>query len=331
MNKSVNNIGPETESTEYKEFTFYPCSLNIDNDDAIELIQSNKWIFNRYVIDSIKNMITTYLPKYTCAYLSSNINSNCQLYFGISDIGDLIGIPFKGNLDINRIKYYVKNVYKDNIKFNGNIMEYVDIEIIKLENNYVTVKNINPKFIQYSKYLKIYNEKKKKYLSNKQTWIKLSNRYNTKLCDLVNIDDTRTELLQYIQLYDPKNPIVKLLKSNFKLEHKNMDYVNKYKNDKNSIYYWLTEWKDKMLKFVKSIKPRLLYKIPSEYNPLHILLTVKHMIPYWTKFNDNINLFILKFTFRKQQKLQIAYKNIYGEWTTCKRIIKNDNPCCIHY
>ena len=110
-----------------------------------------------------------------------------------------------------------------------------------------------------------------------------------------------------------------------------MNFVNKHKININSIYYWLTKWKDKMLGFIKSIKPRFLYKIPNNYYPLHILLTVKNMIPYWTKFNDNINLFIIKFTFLKQQKLNIKYKNIYGEWSSCKRLIKNDNPCCIHY
>ena len=326
----MNNFGPETEATEYKEFTFYPCGLNIDNNDAIKLIKNNKWIFNKHVIDSIKNMITTYLPKYTCAYLSSNIFDTCELYFGINDIGDLIGIPYQGYLDLYRIKNYVKNVYKNNIQFNGNIMNYVNIEIIKLENNYILTKNLNPRFIQFNKYLKIYNDKKKKYLSNKLTWIKLSNRYNAKLCDLVNNKDTRTEIIQYIEQYDPKNIVIKLLKSDFQLIHKNMDYVNKHKNCKNSIYFWLTEWKDKMLKFIKSIKPKLSYKIPNEYYPLHILLTVKNMIPYWTKFNDNMNLFIIKFTFQKQQKLKILYKNIYGEWSTCKRIVQNNNPCCIH-
>ena len=110
-----------------------------------------------------------------------------------------------------------------------------------------------------------------------------------------------------------------------------MNYIAKDKNSKNSIYYWLTEWKDKMLKFVKSIKPTFLYKIQHEYYPLHILLTVRNMIPYWTKFNNNINLFIIKFTFKKQQNLKIQYKNIYGKWSICKRTIQNNNPCCIHY
>ena len=76
MSKFNDNIGPETKSIEYKEFTFYPSGLDIDNDSAIELIKSSKWIFNRNVIISIKNMINAYLPKYTCAYLSSNIEGS---------------------------------------------------------------------------------------------------------------------------------------------------------------------------------------------------------------------------------------------------------------
>ena len=331
MDNYDDNIGIETESIEYKEFTFYHCGLNIDVDDAIELITNNKWIFNKYVIKSLENMIITFLPKYTCAYLSSNIINDCELYFGVNNNGNIIGIPYQGNLDVNKIKKYIEIVYRDNIKYNGNIMNYVNISIIKLDNNIISNKNITPKLEQYYKYMKIYNEKRRKYLSNKQTWYKLCNRYNAKLYNLVNTIDTRIELLNYIEYIAPKNPILKLLKSNFKLKHKNMEYVNKHKDNVKSIYYWLTLWKDKMLQFVKFIKPKFTFKIPNEYFPIHILLNIKNMIPYWIKFNNNINLYVIKFTFKKQQKLKITYKNIYGNWSTCKRTIENNNPCCIHY
>lgn len=355
MNIFNNNIGPETTSVEYKEFTFYPNGINIDNDDAIELLNNNKWIFNKNVIDSIKNMILTYLPKYTSAYLNANINENCELYFGINDFGDLIGIPYQGYFDIKHLIDYVKSVYKNNIIFDGNIMDFINISFIKLEHNFnkqdhnfnklednfIKLEhdfsklehdfNINPNLIKYNKILKIYNEKKRKYISNKLTWTKLSNRYNSKLCDLVNTPDTRYELIRYIECYSPRNPVIKLLKTNFVLEYNNMDIVNKYKNNINNIYHWLTEWKDKMLQFIKSIKPRFLFKIPNEYYPLHILMAVKKMIPYWIKYNDNINLFIIKFTFMQKQTLNIQYKNIYGEWSICKRTIVDGTPCCINY
>lgn len=236
MNKYNNNIGPETKTIEYKEFTFYSGGLNIDTNDAIDLIQTNKWIFNNHVINSIKNMINTYLPKYTCAYLSSNINDNGLLYFGVNDCGDLIGIPYKGYLDINKIKYYVKNTFKNNIKLDGNIMDYVDIDIIKLDYNDELSKSIHPNLLQYYKWLKIYNEKKEKYIANKQTWTKLTNRYNSKLCDLVNTPDTRHELIKYIENYNPRNPVIKLLKSNYKLTHSNMEIVNEHKSDINGIF-----------------------------------------------------------------------------------------------
>ena len=236
-----------------------------------------------------------------------------------------------GYLNIQKIKNYVKTVFRNKIKFNGNIMKYVNVEIIKLQNSIQNIKKQNITLTKYYQMLSIYNNKKKKYISNKLTWYKLLNRYNAKLCELVNSNDTRIELINYIEKYDIKSPIIKLLKSNFLLEHHDMEYVNKHKNNKNNIYYWLTIWKDQMLKFVKSIKPKFNFKIPSECYPIHILLTVKNMIPYWLNNNNNINLYLIKFTFKAQQKLNIKYKNIYNEWSLCKRTVLNDNPCCISY
>jgi hypothetical protein len=70
------NIGLETENIEYKVFNFYSGGLLLSNDDAITLIQNKKWIFNNSILNNIKSMMSLYLPKYTCAFLSSNMTLN---------------------------------------------------------------------------------------------------------------------------------------------------------------------------------------------------------------------------------------------------------------
>jgi hypothetical protein len=51
------NIGLETKYKEYKEFNFYNGSIKFSNDDAVLLLENNKWIFNKLVNNCINNMI----------------------------------------------------------------------------------------------------------------------------------------------------------------------------------------------------------------------------------------------------------------------------------
>jgi hypothetical protein len=325
------NFGPETKYTEYKEFNFFTCGLKISNEDAIELLTSNKWIFNKEVLKVINSMIKLYLPKYTSAYLSSNMDKDSELYFGIDDTGTVIGIPFQGELDKNKIIKNIKHVFNNNLKYEGNIFDLINIDIIKL--NYVEnkIKEINPYLSNYYKHCKIRENKKEKYMAIKTTWNKLLDRYTAKLCDLVNNPDTRHELINYIDYYVPGHPLIKLLKSNYTLQQYTMEEIQQLKTNKNNIIYWLTEWKDKMLKFIKLIRPKFNYKIPCQYYPNNIIIFCNPVIPYWIKYNKDINLYVIKFTFKKNQQLKILYKNIYNEWATCIRTIIDNKPCCLSY
>jgi len=327
------NIGLETKYKEYKEFNFYNGSIKFSNDDAVLLLENNKWIFNKLVNNCINNMIKIYLPKYTCAYLSNRIEQNGELYFGINDFGDIIGIPYQGILNKNKIMKKIHTVLQKNIisDTNDNLLNYIDIDFIKLNQEKATI-NLpdNPLLLQYYKYEKIYRIEKEKYSMKLKKWYNLMDRYNAKLTDLINNKDTRLELIEYIQLKDFYNPVIKQLRSDYKMTHVNTDNIITNKNNLQSIIYWVTYWKDTMLKFIKTIRPRFNYKIPSEYYPLNIIMLIKSMIPYWIHYNKNINLYLIKFTFKNDKQHDIKYKNIYNQWVTCRRVIYNGEPCCLH-
>lgn len=325
------NIGLETKYKEYKEFNFFNGGLKFSNDDAISLLESNRWIFNKLVNTCINNMIEAYLPKYACAYLSNPIDKNGELYFGITDLGDVIGIPYQGILNKDKILNKINSVFKKNIKFNGNIFDYINIEFIVLDHTESRINSpINPYLLKYYKYEKIYNEKKEKYLLKLNKWHALIDRYNAKLSDLINDKDTRFELIEYIQIKDFYNPVIKLLRTDYKMMNINTEDIINNKQNSQSIFFWITDWKDTMLKFVKTIRPRFKYRIPSEYYPINLIMLIKTMISYWINFNKDINLHLIKFTFRCNNEHDIKYRNIYNEWTTCKRTIYNGEPCCLH-
>jgi len=327
------NIGSETLNKEFKVFNFYNIGLELSNEEAIDLILNKKWIFNNNILYNIKSMIKIYLPKYTCAYLSNKLNYNSELYFGIDDFGYIKGIPYQGDLDINYIKeslHEIINTYNstdDNI----NILDYIHIDLIKI--NYKTLENLQETHKYYKEYKLKYNEylqEKEKYIKKRFIWNKLAIRYNQKLVDLVNNNDTRYELINYIEYHSPDSHIIKLLKTDFLLDNTLVDNIIYYKNNKNNILYWLTEWKDKMLNLVKSIRPYFRFKIPAHLYPINILLAIDPMIHYWCKFNQNINLYLIKFIFKSHEKINIKYKNIYNEWTSCIRLLNSNGPCCQH-
>ena len=171
------NIGYETENKEYKEykvFNFYNIGLELSTDDACELVDNKKWIFNDYVIKNIKSMINIYLPKYTCAYLSNDLDNISTLYFGVDDFGNIKGIPFQGSIDKNEIINHIKNQINEKIRFESDkidIIHYIDFELIELNYEIDTqITNINP-------YYETYLELKQKYIIKKNKHILLKNTH----------------------------------------------------------------------------------------------------------------------------------------------------------
>ena len=328
------NIGLETYNREFKVFNFYSGGLEILNDDAIILIQNKKWIFNNSIMNNIKSMISLYLPKYTCAFLSTKIPDPTALYFGIDDIGNVIGIPYQGELNIEEIKEHATKILNENIKINNNNytnIDLIDIKIIKVENNLKNekIKLIHPDLKEYFKHNENYTLLKNKYRRKRHVWEKLSFRYNNKICELVNNTDTREELIKYIEHFDFNNNIIKLLKSNWKLKPFTFEDILYHKNNKNSIFYWVTDWKDKMLSFIKTIKPKLNYKFPTNIFPSTIIMLIKPMLAYWFNANQNMNLYLLKFEFKAHLEHVVQYKNIFNEWISCVRTVNHNGPCCM--
>lgn len=331
----MDNIGNETIDKEFKIFNFFNIGLELSNDDSIELIENKKWIFNDNVIKNIKSMINIYLPKYTCAYMSNKLNNISSLYFGVDDFGNVKGIPFQGNIDQNEIINHIKKQLNEKIKCESddiNILNYIDFELIKInydidEND---IKNIHP---FYEKYVQLRHEfiiQKNQFINKKNTWFKLSNRYNQKLLDLLNNKDTRQELINYIEMVSPLNPSIKLLKSDIIFEYCSTEELLMYKYDYNSVFHWVMKWKDKMLLFIKSIRPRFHFKMPCYVYPSSILMGIDSMLPYWFKFNQDMNLYLIKFKFKPHDKIKIQYKNIYNEWSSCIRLLNENGPSCQH-
>ena len=231
----LQDIGCETVSKEYKVFTFNDIDINTNN--AIDLLKSGKWEFDNLTIKTLKYSINKIIPKYLASY--SNPNSKCNggiLYIGIDDDGIVHGIPSTNDISIEFIKKQINKSIIKNVRSvnNNSINDYMDkiqFEIIKLDKSeylskYSDLNYDSPKssdtlsdleeidgdtissddifynIIQFNKLItKIekYDKLKKDYIRRKRKVEHLLSIYTSKLNEIINDKKIRNEIIEYIQ------------------------------------------------------------------------------------------------------------------------------------
>jgi hypothetical protein len=328
------HIGFETINKEYKEFTFNCAGINIDNKLAEKYCYNNKFDFNEDVLENLKKYLKVYLPKYACSFWNSKI-SKAKFYIGVNDFGLVKGIPFCGEISTIKLTQYINKIIKNNIvclnDTNFSFNKYVKINLIKVKGPDKPKHKINPKFskflIEKEKYMKYYND----YIKGLNEWRdKVISLSQTKLVDLVNTNSTRQEIIKFIFHHDPNNKFIDLLKTDFKLEKKPHEYVMNVKNDINSIYYWVTRWKDTTREKMRCQKPILEYNFKKHNTPMNIITSISDMTPYWYHNNKNMNLYLIIIKFKHIDNNYIfSHYDKNSKWLLSKRVIYNGSPACI--
>lgn len=332
--------GPETVQTEYKLFTFHPKGTLLDPNDetyAENLLRSGDWIFNQQVINNLEFYLDTYIPKYTTAFLSHDSETeNGEMYFGVSDDGFIQGVPYQGELDIESIRSKVNSILdSDLIQSDHNLKDYVQIELIKIDTSDFVLSLEHQKTIEdYFSQKKIYDEKLGKYLEKKKKWCQRMDYYSDRLHSLLNNPESRSAFLQYVLIKAPDNKeLHSLLLSPYQFTAKTGEEISILKENKDGIWYWITRWKDEMSDFVKTMKPQPPPGLGNRVYAHNIITTIVDMIPHWLNNNsNNINLYLLKFSFQKPDvDLDIKYRGPLGDYIYCYRRMIDSGPLCQPY
>lgn len=342
-------IGQETVDCEYKEFTFNLSGLILDTKLAENYCSTNRFDFNANVIFNLKKYFKVYLGKYACGYFNSGIDGEC--YIGINDFGFVKGIPFKGRIPAHHLKEKIIQVLNSNVKNHDTPLidwsNLVQIKFIKIKSDFKLETTQNPKFISYvegkEKYLREYQE----FVDKTIAWRLRMNFSLNKLVDLANNPVTRAQLIEYIKLNDPYNPVIKLFESDFVLEYKGHDDIIRIKDDPTEPYHWVTQWKDYVIDSIKADKPILTSTFNMHNTPTNLLVSANEMIPYWLTYNSNMNLYVIQIKFfgsklsipdnsNSTQLIPNAYKNFKyldlnaKKWTRCYRtVLPNGDPVCL--
>ena len=332
------NIDEETLEREYKIFTFTHAGVSLSLSRIEELIRTGEWVFNQIVKNNLIKYLEIYIPKYTCAFMHplSNVLSS-ELYIGVDDFGNIIGIPYSNKLDLSFIEDTLSRILSSSlieIDTEINLMDYISYEVIPIS------YNDNYDYDIWSEYLELktdYISKMKKNREDKKKWTNKLHTYTRKLVELVNDRECRDNMIEYIinnyQDYvdniEDVTPLIELLQSD---NYINTNYEGRIirilKTEPTNIIFWLTKWKDYIIDIHRETKPKSFTL--SRVDPISYICNLEQMIPYWFQINENMKLCILKINFIKPDiEINISYKDLLGESKSCFRSECDSGPCCI--
>ena len=332
----TSNLGPESLSNEYKQFTLNAAHHNIDITLAEELVTTNEFCFGKIVKEQIVSYLETFVPKFVSAIMNPySLVSKGNMYIGVEDNGTVIGIPFQGTLNKYWLDEQVHRVLRDRLSANTiiDLRKYVRVRLLNVNNIKQPKTNLNDKVRLYFKEKADIEEKFKKYLYKLSNWKRRLDYFNQKLVDLANNPDCRINLISYIKSNDPTNKAINILESDWLMESKTHDEISILKVDKHSPYYWVVTWKDMMIDLIKKSKPHYYETYNMSNHPINLIKSVSEMVPYWIHYNTNMNLYVIQISvIQPINKTIVSYQEpMTGKWLRVYRTEHYGEPACIRF
>lgn len=333
--------GRETSNLEFKEFCLkYNKNELLTKDLIIQMIEQN-YIDEcvPYLIKyNLKEYIKYLIPKYTTCFGNASING--EIVLGVNDYGEITGIPIHKSMNIKHIEdnlnQTIKNTIKQNLKCKTqNLEKYINIQFQKLiiDNNILSHNDeINEIYENYCNREIENNNIIQKFYEEKALWLSELNQYCTKLYTIINTRKTRNELINYILKYnnniENKEKLTNILKTNKIINVPFGMDIAYIKEDKTNIIYWLTEYKDAMMKMMldkKPQKPTNIFYVNFYSKFLRLTTLTKRLI------NANYDFYILNIKFNLENlKDDFIYKSSKNnKWIHRCRTIIDGNPCCL--
>jgi len=338
----------ETLSTEFKEFSLFKKCADFTREQFEHYCETNKFEFNNFVDLNLEKYIKEYIPRYGCGFWNAGIEES-ELYIGVNDFGLVKGIPYQGKLNKSIIKKNALKAVKKYIK--PHPFHYsIKVELLNVELPPKPETPVHPEYTNYLLKKKEYMQKYNNYIKTYQAWKDKYKIVNSKLVDIVNTQETRERLKQYIRLHDPTNNVLQLLDSDYKLKYiSGHDMKNlKLKND--NPYYWVTTFKDEIIEKYKREKPSFNVEYYHACIPYNLFVSVGDMIPYWVNYNPNMKLYMIRIKIKLKlnnsnnnannnannnsnnnanNNAFVYFDVVSQKWIKCERIYNLGQPVCM--
>ena len=330
----------ESKLIEFKEFILKIDPLSFTEiDDIKEMITSGKVVdnFNDIIINNLNHYFKFYLPKYISAF--GNLKTDTEfgnIYIGVNDFGEITGIPFTGEFDleiINGIKDIIK-IFLDT-KNIDTIFSKIQFEVIKVSNNTDMLND------PIESILKEHNNKYRDaknayidYIHLHREWISKIDHFTIKLSTYLTEPSYRHEVAEYIRSKTDNKEYLKIadqLDSTYQFEFLTGIEVSEQKNDKLNVYHWVTNFKDEYIDNIKLQRPIRMGNIQINCDEVY-----EHQFQYLTNLrkrfieNNNINYYIIKISIPTNSNEIIGFTNIGSSKVIYKtRHVIDGIPCCI--
>ena len=323
----------ENQILEFKEFylKLHPDTY-LDEEDIYKIIKEGIWHdkLNQIILDNINFYLKVYIPKYVSCYFNSN--NNGKLIIGIDDVGEITGIPYNGDLNVDTIKEYIIKNISQYITGIESINSAINVSLIKLDVLIELLENpvdgriqlMHDKFALYKKTIDSYKEAK-------YNWIKKISKYCVKIHKVLNHPQLRKELIEFVKKNGGNQTIVDLLETDKEITVKLNDEFYERMKDKNDIVYWATSFKDYHIEIIQTIRPEKDI-LPSLINSSIILSKISDMRHKFITANKDINyyLIVIDILGKKNNKEAVYFKLPNSDtWYSRTRIESEYGPGCI--
>lgn len=327
-----NYFDEESKDLEFKEFylKISPDFL-LTSEEISVIINTGQWNskMNKIININIRNYFRYYVPKYISCYMNSNING--RLIFGIDDFGEISGIPYIGDINIDLLNSYFRKVV---MKYTNGLSNYNDVTIqVKKLNTDINIlddlisdniKDMNDKIAEFNKINLEYKLKKIK-------WLKEINKYSTKFYNIMNRKDSRVKLIAFCKKNNAAKHIIDLLESDKEIPVELNKIFYKRFRDKNDVVHWAGEFKDYNIEQLQEIKPTR-GELPKITNSCLLLRKISDLRYRFLKNNNNINYYIIivKINGKSNDKvISFRLDSNTNDWLIRSRVVTPMGPGCI--
>ena len=292
-NTLYGHYGLETLRLEFKEFCLKD-SLNryMSQDQAGYLLQYHQW--DDMLLVPIKDTLSLYihniLPKYISSFGNARIDGDFVI--GVSDNGEITGIPFKGKLSTQ----FVKNMIRSSVQTMVRGYVHMDVDVIRLDCKedivYEEDENVDCLYNEYKKVAVKNLDIESKYNTARKKWLSELEIYSIKLETMINSRTMRDEILNFMMKSTRASKTVQEeLKGTGYITIPPFDVLQTRKINPSDILYWLVEFRDNKKKEICQRRPTK-PKFHRSYTPIQIVSKLSCMRSIFRKI-DNLYYYII--------------------------------------
>lgn len=325
--------------------------------------------FNEIIFCNLKQYINVYLPKYISAFTNTEEISEGHFYIGINDFGEITGVPFLGELDVDVVRSFLTYTKPFLSSSKGDstidfILDSIKIEIIKVESNILLLedecKNELDEYIyKRNEFKRVYKE----YVLKHTAWVEEMLSYASKLVEYVTDPKLRNDIANYILNSDSYkqveahgcmtvylidgstltaycstsdlDKIADLLKTSEVIETYDSVKLAEIKQNPKHVLYWVMIYKDYMTNILRQRRPikpcDCVYNEEMFYNNMLRFISKMRYKFLENSRKDSLCYYIIKFIIPSNTENEVFYSNMNSEQVWIKKIrgYIGDNVGCI--